>query len=72
MLGDLTEQDFIVILAVDVDGLAGLGHPNEVTTFPFQLDLFTIRHEKFFGTTVVLDLSTVSYLVLGLMVDEDS
>ena len=72
MLGDLTEQNFVVVGTVHADSLSRLGGSHKVKTFALELDLFSISYEEFFVTAIVLNLSTISDLVLGLIVDEDS
>jgi hypothetical protein len=72
VLGDLTEQDFIVVGTVDADALSRLGGSHKVKAFALELDLFSISYEEFFVTAIVLDLATIVDLVLGLIVNEDS
>jgi hypothetical protein len=72
VLGDLTEQDFIVVGAVGAHSLSWLRGSDKVKTFALELDLFSVSYEEFFVTSKVVDLSTVGYLVLGLIIDEDS
>lgn len=72
MLGDLTEKDLVVTGAVGIHGLAGWGCSNEVQSLSLQSFFLAVSYVEFFATLVILDLSRLSNLVGGLIVNEDS
>lgn len=71
VLGDLTEQDLVVILGVNVHGLARWGRPVEVDTLALKSLLFTICDIELLTAWVVNDFTRLCDLVSGLIVHED-